>query len=360
MVIATYQRPSLCRRALEEERRRRQIMKRTALSNSRGFSTIQLLITIAVMAVVTGFAVVSISRARDHVRLMNSARTFAAYVERARADSVRRHAEGANQATVAVVDTNTYAITMDWDGLGTIRTQNFDLERGVAFTDGMVGKSVSFNWRGRILREESFGFVIGDSSVSVGITGSGDVTFDAEYFYASQLPSVTTTGSGGTVQLEPGQTPIPGGSPSASPSPGASPSPTAGASPTATAGASPTSSVNPSPTATANASPTATADPSPTAGASPTAQPCLVNAPDSLTIPDNGSATVSVNRTNATGMGTITATSNNSGQIQVAPDSRSVSGSSSGSFTITVKKSSGSVTFSSSGCTSKTVDITVQ
>ena len=334
-------------------------MKRTAFSNSRGFSNIQLIITIAVVTIVTAFAVVSISRARDHVRLMNSARTFAAYVERARADSVRRHAEGANQATVSVVDTNTYAITMDWDGLGTTTTRNFDLERGVAFTSGMVGKSVSFNWRGRIAGEESFGFFIGGDSVSVGITGSGDVTFDAEYFYDSQLPPVTTTGTGGTVQLEPGQTPLPAGSPSASPSPGTSPSPTAGASPSPTAGASPTATANPSPTATGNPSPTATANPSPTAAASPTASLCLINAPDSLTITDNGSTTVSVNRTNAVGTGTIDAASSNSGQIQVSPASRSVSGTGSGSFTITVKKVSGAVTFSSPGCTSKTVDITV-
>src|SRR5687767_7854497 len=104
------------------ERRRRQIMKRTAFSNARGFSTIQLIITVAVMTIVTGFAVVSITRARDHVRLMNSARQFAAYVERARADSVRRHAEGATAATVSAVDNDTYAITMDWDGFGTTRT----------------------------------------------------------------------------------------------------------------------------------------------------------------------------------------------------------------------------------------------
>ena len=42
-----------------------------------------------------------------------------------------------------------------------------------------------------------------------------------------------------------------------------------------------------------------------------------MNAPNSLTIVENGSATVSVNRTNVTGTGTINATSSNSGQIQV-------------------------------------------
>lgn len=337
-------------------------MKRTAFSNARGFSTIQLVITIAVMMIVSGFAVVSISRARDHVRLMNSARQFAASVERARGDAVRRH----STAMVSVSDDDTYVIRMDWDGFGNATDRSSDLERGVTFTPGMVGKSITFNWRGRITSEESFGFVVNSGSamwqrtVSVGVTGSGDVTFDAEYFYDSQLPAVTTTGSGGAVLPEPGATPGSGyGSPSPSPSPGASPTPTADASPTPTPDPYASPTPNASPTPTANASPTATVDPSPTGTATPTPQPCLLNAPDSVTIVENGSASVSVNRTNVTGTGTISATSSNSGQIQVTPSSVSVSGTAAGSFTITVKKSSGSVTFASSGCTSKTTTITV-
>jgi hypothetical protein len=339
------------------ERRRRQIMESTAFNNARGFSTIQLIITIAVMVIVSGFAVVSISRARDHVRLMNSARQFAAYVERARADAVRRH----GNASVNVVDTTTYSITMDWDGFGTTRTQNFSLERGVVFTTPVIG--IQFNWRGRIAGEQSFGFAVNrntiwERTVSVGVTGSGDVTFDAEYFYDSQLPAVTTTGTGGNVLAEPGATPGSGyGTPTPTPSPGASPTPTAGASPTPTA--DPQASPTPTATPTANPSPTATADPSPSPTATTSPQPCLLNAPDEVTIVSNGSSTVSVNRTNVTGTGTITGTSSNSGQIQVTPGSLTVSGTAAGSFTITVKKISGSVTFSATGCTSKTVDITV-
>ncbi|MGQ0763709.1 MAG: pilus assembly FimT family protein [Acidobacteriota bacterium] len=335
-------------------------MKRTAFSNARGFSTLQLVITVAVMMIVSGFAVVGITRARDHVRLMNSARQFAAYVERARADAVRRH----GNAQIEVVDNDTYAITMDWDGFGTTRVQNFDLQRGVVFTTIMT--TIQFNWRGRIAGEQSFGFAVNrntvwEKTVSVGVTGSGDVTFDAEYFFDSQLPPVTTTGTGGGVLPEPGASPGSGsGSPSPSPSPGASPTASPGASPTPTANPSPTPTSNPSPTPTATPTAQPTATPTPTPTATPTPQPCVLNAPNSLTIVRNGSTTVSVNRTNVTGTGTITATSSSSGQIQVAPTSRSVNGTAAGSFTVTVKKQSGSVTFASSGCTSKTVGITVK
>src|SRR5438270_8391341 len=114
-------------------------MKKTPLNNARGFTTIQLIITIAIMAIVTGMAVVGISRARDHVRLMNSAREFAAYVERAHGDSIRRH----SGATVQTVDQNSYSVTMDFDGSGNLTTKTFNLQPGVIFTTGV--KSITFD-----------------------------------------------------------------------------------------------------------------------------------------------------------------------------------------------------------------------
>ena len=332
-------------------------MKRTALINARGFSILQMVITVALVMIITGFAIVGITRARDHVRLVNSARQFAAYVEKSRADSVRRHAAPANAATVAVLDNNTYAITLDWEGFGAVSTRNFDLEQGVTFT---TIKTIAFDWRGRIPQEESFGFNNGRNQVNIHVTGSGDVTFDTEQFFDASVPAPAITGTGGSVLPEPGATPGSGyGSPSPSPSPGASPTPTGAPSPTPTADPDASPTPTPSPTATATPTPTPTASPTPTPTASPTPGTCAINAPDSITIVQDGSATVSVNRTNATGTGTINGVSNNSGQIQVSPSSRSVSGTAAGSFTITVKKQSGSVTFSATGCTSKTVTITV-
>ena len=322
---------------------------------------IQMVITIAIMMVVTGFAVVGISRARDHVRLMNSARQFAAYVERARGDAVRRH----GQATVSVDDNNTYSLIMDWNGSGTTVTRSFDLEPGVVFTTGI--KSITFDWRGRIPSEQSFGFNNGRNTVSVGVTGSGDVTFDAQFFHDGSLPGTTYSGPGGPVMPDP--TPGPGGSgdPSASPSP--SPSPTPAASPTPTPYPSPTPTATPNPSPTPSATPTSTPTPIPSPGASPSPSgspnpggspaPCTLTVnPTSLTIVSDGSATVSVSRTNITGSGTITATSSNNGQIQVSPASASVSGTGAASFTVTIKKQDGSVTFSATSCGSKTVNIT--
>jgi hypothetical protein len=78
-----------------------------------------------------------------------------------------------------------------------------------------------------------------------------------------------------------------------------------------------------------------------------------------LTIISNGSGSVTVHLNNFSGSGTISATSSNSGQIQVSPASQTVNGSTSATFNITVKKLNGGVTFSSS-CGSQVVNITVQ
>src|SRR6185436_5174682 len=166
-------------------------MRMTSISNAKGFSTVQLVITLAVMGIITGFAVVGITRARSAFRLSNSAREFAAYVERARADAVRRH----GQATVSAVNTTAYTVTMDFDNSGTVSTRTFRLQQDVVFTTGI--KSVTFDWRGRIPVEQSFGFSNGRNTLSVGITGSGDVTFDAQFFHDGSLPGVTLTGNGG-------------------------------------------------------------------------------------------------------------------------------------------------------------------
>jgi len=90
----------------------------------RGFTLMQMVITIAIIAIVTTFGVLGIKTARAEFRLQNSARLFATYVEKARADSIRRHAGTGQEASVETFDPGTanYAISMDY-GAGTIETR---------------------------------------------------------------------------------------------------------------------------------------------------------------------------------------------------------------------------------------------
>jgi Tfp pilus assembly protein FimT len=324
-------------------------MKNNGCKDARGFSVLQLLITIAIISVVTSLAFMGIVSARASLRLTNSARTFAAHVERARGDAVKRHAT----TSIQQVDGTTYSITMDFDGSGTITTRNFSTESGVVIN---MPRTVVFDWRGRTPIETSVGFTNSSGSSNVDITGSGDITIDAQIFHDGSIPPTTLNGPGGSVV--PDATPLPGSSPTPTPDP-SSPTPT----PTPNPETSPTPNPDPTPNSTPdpNATPTPVPDPTPAVTPSPTPYPppcSMTTNPLELTIGQNGSASVSVNLNDYSGSTTITATSSNSGQIQVSPGSVNVTGSGVANFTITVKKVNGSVTFASS-CGSQNVPITV-
>src|SRR5687767_6546777 len=85
-----------------------------------GFSTIELIGTATVLAIVTAFGLIGISKARANVRLAGSAREFASYIEKARIFSIRKHADDAAERASVVVnaDQASYDVTMDLDGDG--------------------------------------------------------------------------------------------------------------------------------------------------------------------------------------------------------------------------------------------------
>src|SRR5262249_13847240 len=127
------------------------VMKKNTHSTRAGFSVVQLLITVAVIGIVMAMAFVGITKARAHIRRSNSAHQFAMYVERARADAVRRHAT----TTIQQVNTTTYTVNMDFSGSGTPTWQNFSTENGVTIS---MPRTVVFDWRGRTPTETNVQF----------------------------------------------------------------------------------------------------------------------------------------------------------------------------------------------------------
>ncbi|HEY0728126.1 MAG TPA: hypothetical protein VGD38_08670 [Pyrinomonadaceae bacterium] len=93
-------------------------------ANQLGFGLPQLLITIAIVSVVAAMAVMGVTRARASMRLSNATRQFAAYIERARADAVRRH----GQSSVQMLTNVASSVTMVFAGDGSVTTQTFPLE----------------------------------------------------------------------------------------------------------------------------------------------------------------------------------------------------------------------------------------
>src|SRR5918911_1255323 len=87
----------------------------------RGVTVIELVIVVAMITVVCVFGLLQVASARRAIELTNQARQFAAYVDKARLDSIRRHADAtAQMANVTITAANTYTVTIDADGNGTL------------------------------------------------------------------------------------------------------------------------------------------------------------------------------------------------------------------------------------------------
>jgi Tfp pilus assembly protein FimT len=145
-----------------------------------GFTALQLVFTIAIIALVSGFAVIQLTSARQHIRLQNAARTFADNVEKARLDAIRRH--GGNPSAPPTVqfasDLRSYSVTMDFNGNGTSSTRVIPLDPSVVLLS-QAPEPIVFNWRGRTtLCTQSFTLQSGSKETSIDVSGSGDVTID--------------------------------------------------------------------------------------------------------------------------------------------------------------------------------------
>ena len=121
-------------------------------SNARGVSILELLIVIAMISVVTGFAVMKVAEARQDITRENAAVQLAAYLEKARLDSVRRHpSTAAEMAQVSILNASFYSVTIDanWDGaLDAPRVINMPAGSDLQFNTPFP-RTIYFNWRGR-------------------------------------------------------------------------------------------------------------------------------------------------------------------------------------------------------------------
>jgi Tfp pilus assembly protein FimT len=145
--------------------------------NERGVSILQMVITLAIASVVSTFAVISFVNSRQSLRFQNSVRLLAGNLEKARLDSIRRHASPVPSSVVFTSPT-TYDVTMDF-GSGTPTTRTFTFESGVdVFSAGLP--SVTFNWRGRTSACTNR-FAVKNSrgeQSEIDVSDAGDVTVD--------------------------------------------------------------------------------------------------------------------------------------------------------------------------------------
>lgn len=154
----------------------------------RGAGIAELAIVLAIIGIVSAFALFQIKSSRSALRVQNSVRQLASYMEKARVDAVRRH----GTSTVSFSNTNTYSVTMDFNNVGSVTTRTFTFDEGVRIASSEL-PNVTFNWRGRTLTSGAScitTFAVHDANhgLSVDVSGSGDVTVENQQ---PTLPNVT-------------------------------------------------------------------------------------------------------------------------------------------------------------------------
>jgi Tfp pilus assembly protein FimT len=336
----------------------------------RGFTLLQVLVVLATIAIVTTLGFMGIASARNHVRLQNSARLLAGYLEKVRVDSLRRHASSSGQmAGITFLSNTGYRVTMDFDGDGNIETRDVTLENGIAVVTNPLPSQMFFDWRGRLVSTDTVAEGISitlqygqnGAQASVDVTRSGDVTVDSDV-YLDDVPNVNVNvgdlsgiDSGSTINGNSSGTPYP--SPTSTPTPVPTPVPTPDPTPQPTPVPTPvpTPFPTPSPGATATPTPVPTPVPTPIPTPIPTPTPCSVTtstSPNPFSFRKNG------------GSGTIlfTVTTGNTVTFVSAPTNLRVTQTSSNHFTVlSLNNSRGTfaVNFSSPCGGSLTVNATI-
>ncbi|HEX5887409.1 MAG TPA: hypothetical protein VFY61_01850 [Pyrinomonadaceae bacterium] len=288
----------------------------------------QTLVVLGVVSVVSGLAFLGITEARQRIRLTNSSRLLASYVEKARVDSVRRHPmNAADMAGIEVLNGTTYRVKMDFDGNGTVETRDITLDDGVVFATDPI--ALAFDWRGRLvdlpLTEIKVSIAMqwgndpNDQRI-VDVTRSGDVTIDSDV-YLDDVPNVnvnvgglTGIDSGSTVNGNNNPNPTPTPTPTAEPTPDVQPTPIdSEPTPTPPIGVEPTPTATPTPTP--SPSPAASVSPTPNGNPTPTPTPCTVQvttSPSPLSFSKHSGGTIGFS-VNPSGVVTFTSGPSNLG-----------------------------------------------
>jgi prepilin-type N-terminal cleavage/methylation domain-containing protein len=193
----------------------KQVMKhpkrKPKLSSATGFSFPELLIVIAIIGIVSTFAVLSFQKSNKGFKLAGATRTLSTYLEKARVDSVRRH----GGASININSLTSYTVNIDFGGTGTSTARTITLPQGTSLRytlppantsidPSTTPITIAYDYRGRVvggttvlltLTDPTAG--VGSSTVAVGQVGdvSTDTTVTGPVTTpAPQVTVDTTTG----------------------------------------------------------------------------------------------------------------------------------------------------------------------
>jgi type II secretory pathway pseudopilin PulG len=158
-----------------------------------GFSIIELLVIISILAVLATFALIGIARARSSTQFSNTARVLQAYIERAVSDSKRRHALGSERARVEVLDNTSYKVTTDFNEDGLLETRIIRLPGAITFLFTAGSPPIATIDRHGNVAEGNVIFTLRSESGTVSeikLSSIGDSVIDEQL---PSLPTVTET-----------------------------------------------------------------------------------------------------------------------------------------------------------------------
>lgn len=209
-----------------------------ASTREGGFSFLEVIIVVAVIIVVVAMAVVGLSRARASARFTGSTREMAGNLERARVDSMRRRAEGAERASVRIIDANSYEVKMDFNGDGVLETRIVTLPRGVKFNivAGTTPVAIAFDKRGRVANTSGAPTLqgYGQDDIAINVSGAGDIAINGDFdVIVSATPHTDPNfdvdkRALGNANADPTPTALPTPAPTATPDPSPTPKPICG------------------------------------------------------------------------------------------------------------------------------------
>jgi hypothetical protein len=172
---------------------------------------------VAIIGIVSSYAIMQISNAQQAMRLSGSTRELMNYMEKARIDSIRRHAmTPAQMASISITGLRSYTIALDFNADGAIETRVIDLpqNRGVKFVTGstILPIKITYNWRGRPTAVDGNGTAItaalilqddAGRSSTMNLTSAGDVGitgYDATSNANVALPTISTVSTNANIR----------------------------------------------------------------------------------------------------------------------------------------------------------------
>ena len=129
-----------------------------ANSPDAGYSFIDLIIVLLVVGILVTIAIPQLNKTNSALIRQNIAREFKTYLDRARFDSIKRHAQSSNQmAGVTINNANSFSLLSDFnsDGMlqpGEIRNFIFGEKDGIQIIDKdlVFPVRIAFNYRGQV------------------------------------------------------------------------------------------------------------------------------------------------------------------------------------------------------------------